>query len=83
MQISKRNDMIRRLKNDIYNIETNSEETNRRIINEASKQETADVKNSDGKRAKLTQEIIETRKKLEAERTTHRESELALRKVRE
>jgi len=73
--------MIRRLKNDIYNIETNSEEMNRRIVNEASKQEQADIKNSDGKKAKLQQEYIELKKRLEAERAAHRESELALRKV--
>ncbi|KAK3728548.1 hypothetical protein QZH41_011628 [Actinostola sp. cb2023] len=79
-EISKRNDMIRRLKNDIYNIETNSDEQNRRIINEASKQEMADVKNSDGKKAKLQQEFIETKKRLEAEQAAHRANEFALRK---
>ena len=39
------------------------------------------MKNSDSKKSKLHQEIIELKKKLEADTTGHRESELALRKV--
>ncbi|XP_031556265.1 dynein regulatory complex protein 10-like [Actinia tenebrosa] len=79
-EISKRNEMIRKLKNDIYTIDSNSEEQNRRVVNEASKQETAEMKNSDGKKSKLQQEIIEQKKKLDTERAAHRASELALRK---
>ena len=40
------------------------------------------MKNSDAKRGKVQQEIIEQKKKLEADTLAHRESELALRKVR-
>jgi len=39
------------------------------------------MKNSDSKKGKLQQEIIELKKKLESDTVTHRESELALRKV--
>ena len=39
------------------------------------------MKNSDSKKGKLQQEIIELKKKLEADTLAHRESELALRKV--
>lgn len=80
-QISKRNDIIRRLKNDIYNVEKTAEEQSRRIITEAAKQDASEMKTSDGKKSKLQQEIIELKKKLESDTLAHRESELALRKV--
>ncbi|KAJ7340145.1 hypothetical protein OS493_002872 [Desmophyllum pertusum] len=79
-EISKRNDIIRRLKNDIYNVEKNAEEHSRRIITEAAKQDASEMKNSDSKKSKLQQETIELKKKLEGDTLTHRESELALRK---
>ncbi|EDO44929.1 predicted protein, partial [Nematostella vectensis] len=79
-EIAKRNEIIRRLKNDIFNVDKNAEEQNKRIVTEASKQDAAEMKNSDGKKAKLQQELIETKKKLEAQTAAHRESELALRK---
>lgn len=81
LQISKRNDIIRRLKNDIYVVEKNAEEQSRRIITDAAKQDAAEMKNSDSKKSKLQQEIIELKKKLEGDTVGHRESELALRKV--
>lgn len=81
LQISKRNDIIRRLKNDIYNVEKNAEEQSRRIITEAAKQDASEMKTSDSKKSKLQQEIIELKKKLEGDTLAHRESELALRKV--
>ena len=80
-QVSKRNDIIRRLKNDIYTVDKTAEEQNRRVITEAAKQDTAEMKNSENKKSKLHQETIELKKKLEGDTTTHRESELALRKV--
>jgi len=79
-EISKRNDIIRRLKNDIYNVEKTAEEQSRRIITEAAKQDASEMKTSDGKKSKLQQEIIELKKKLESDTLAHRESELALRK---
>lgn len=62
-------------------MEKNAEEQNRRVITEAAKQDAAETKNSDSKKGKLQQEIIELKKKLEADTVAHRESELALRKV--
>lgn len=50
-------------------------------MNEATKEQLADEKNSDGKKTKLQQEIIEQKKGLESQIANHRESELALRKV--
>ncbi|KAJ7375596.1 hypothetical protein OS493_040121 [Desmophyllum pertusum] len=79
--ISKRNDIIRRLKNDIYNVEKHAEEHSRRIITEAAKQDASEMKNSDSKKSKLQQETIELKKKLEGDTLTHRESELALEKA--
>ncbi|KAL9957050.1 hypothetical protein ACROYT_G038634 [Oculina patagonica] len=79
-EISKRNDIIRRLKNDIYNVDKNAEEQSRRVITEAAKQDASEMKTSDSKKSKLQQEIIELKKKLEADTLAHRESELALRK---
>lgn len=51
------------------------------MITEAAKQDAAEMKNSDSKKGKLQQEIIELKKKLESDTVAHRESELALRKV--
>lgn len=62
-------------------VEKNAEEQNRRVITEAAKQDAAEMKNSDSKKAKLQQEKIEFKKKLEGDTVAHRESELALRKV--
>lgn len=50
-------------------------------MNEATKEQLADEKNSDGKKNKLQQEIIEQKKGLESQIAKHRDSELALRKV--
>lgn len=62
-------------------MEKNAEELNRRVITEAAKQDASEMKNSDSKKSKLQQESIELKKKLESDTLTHRESELALRKV--
>ena len=62
-------------------MEKNAEEQNRRVITEAAKQDASEMKNSDSKKSKLQQESIELKKKLESDTLTHRESELALRKV--
>ena len=64
------------------NVEKSSEEQNHKIIAEAARVEASDLKNSDGKKGKLQQEIIELKKSLESETLAHRESELALRKVK-
>ena len=50
-------------------------------MNEATKEQLAEEKNSEGKRSKLQQEIIEQKKLIETSVKKHRDSELALRKV--
>lgn len=50
-------------------------------MNEATKEQLAEEKNSDGKRSKLQQEIFEQKKLIETSVSKHRASELALRKV--
>eukprot|EP00794_Sanderia_malayensis_P009300 gene9300-10281_t len=79
-EIAKLNDAIKGLKTNINNVEKNAEDQNHRIISEAAKAETGEVKNSDGKKSKLQQEIIQLKQSLQSNLTTHRESELTLRK---
>lgn len=62
-------------------MEKGCEDQNHRIIAEAARLEAGELKSSDGKRAKLQQEIIELKKSLESETQAHRESEYSLRKV--
>ncbi len=70
------------MKTSIHNVEKNSEDQNHRLISEAAKAESGEIKNSDGKKSKLQQEIIQLKQSLQGNLGTHRESELALRKVR-
>ncbi|EDV22063.1 IQ domain-containing protein D [Trichoplax sp. H2] len=79
-EVSKRNEIIRRLKNDLHSIEKYSEEMNRRTLSEAVKQEAADTKNSEGRRSKMQHDIANIRQTLATITLTHRESELNLRK---
>ncbi|KAK6192225.1 hypothetical protein SNE40_003732 [Patella caerulea] len=79
-EIRKKNEVIRRLQADLHQIEKFSEEHIRRVKTEAEKQETADVKNSEGKRQKLQQEINQLRTSFQTMTTEHRESEQELRK---
>ena len=53
---------------------------NRRTLSEAAKQETADIKNSDGRRSKSQHDIASIRQNLATITLSHRESELNLRK---
>ena len=80
-QMKKKNDVIRRLQNDLHQIQKFSEEHIKRTKSEAEKQEAADVKNSDGKKGKLQQEIAQLRTQMQALTSEHRESEQTLRKV--
>ena len=80
-QISKRNDSIRKLKNNIFSVEKTAEAQNHRVITEAARLESSELKSSDAKKSKLQQEIIELKKSVESETQVHRESELSLRKV--
>ena len=58
-----------------------SQEANRRVQNEASKQQAADLTDYDKQKEKLMAEITELKKNLDSTVTTNRESELQLRKV--
>ncbi|XP_035691093.1 dynein regulatory complex protein 10-like [Branchiostoma floridae] len=80
MEISKRNDHIRKLKNQLHTIEKFSEEHIRRTKMDADKEEQADMRNSDSKKGKLQQEINQLKQQLANLTAEHRESELALRK---
>jgi len=81
LQIKTRNDVIRRLQADLHQIEKFSEEHIRRTKSEAEKQEAADVKNSEGKRQKLQQDVNQLKTQLQNLIAEHREREQALRKV--
>jgi hypothetical protein len=73
--------VIRRLQADLHQIEKFSEEHIRRTKSEAEKQETADTKNSDGKKVKLHQEMNQLKTQLQNVVLEHRESEQSLRRV--
>ncbi|XP_028415906.1 dynein regulatory complex protein 10-like [Dendronephthya gigantea] len=79
-ELSKRNEVIRKIKFDIFHVEQTSKETNQQVINEATKEQLAEEKNSEGKRLRLQQDIIEEKKLIETSIGKHRENELALRK---
>ena len=65
----------------MHQIEKFSDEHIRRTKSEAEKQEAADVKNSEGKKVKLSQELTQLRNQLSSLILEHRESEGDLRKV--
>ena len=62
-------------------IEQESEMGNRKLIQEAQKINSAEIKNSEGKKSKLQQEVIQIKQQLQAQVTAHRDAELTLRKV--
>lgn len=69
------------MKTSIHSVEKNAEDLSHRLIADAAKAESAELKNSDGKKAKLQQEIIQLKQSLQGNLASHRDSELALRKV--
>ncbi|ESO91687.1 hypothetical protein LOTGIDRAFT_83213, partial [Lottia gigantea] len=79
-EIRKKNEVIRRLQADLHQIEKFSEEHIRRVKAEAEKQETSDVKNSEGKRQKLQQDINHLRTQFQSMTAEHRENEQELRR---
>ena len=81
LQIRKKNDIIRRLQADLHQIDKFSNEHIRRTKTEAEKQEAADLKNSEGKKVKLHQEVAQLRTQLQNLIAEHRESEQGLRTV--
>ncbi|KAL5016776.1 hypothetical protein ScPMuIL_006365 [Solemya velum] len=78
--IKKKNDVIRRLQADLHQIEKFSEEHIRRVKAEGEKQEAADVKNSEGKKQKLHQEMAQLKTQLQNHVMEHRENEQELRR---
>ena len=78
-QITKKNDVIRRLQADLHQIEKFSEEHIRRTKSEAEKQQAADVKNSEGKAGRLQQELQSLQSTLLNNVQEHRDSEGELR----
>lgn len=79
-ETSKKNEVIRRLKNDLHQIEQFSEEHIRRTKTEADKQQSADTRGSEGKQSKFTAEIEQLKDQFTRMLTEHREDEQHLRK---
>lgn len=63
-------------------IEKFSDENNKRVTNEAEKQEQADLKNSEGKKQRLMTELNQLKTQLQNAVMEHRENEQELRRVR-
>ncbi|XP_066910577.1 dynein regulatory complex protein 10-like [Clytia hemisphaerica] len=78
--IHQKNETVRKLKSNISMIEHDSEVSNRKLVTEAQKVEIAEIKNSDGKRGKLQQEVIQLKQRLQTQVSSHKDSELTLRK---
>ena len=81
-QIRKKNEVIRKLQADLHHIEKFSEELIRRTKTDADKQEAADMKNSEGKQAKLQTETNTHRTELQTLVEENREREQQMRLVR-
>lgn len=62
-------------------LEQGSDLVNRKIISDAQKIESADIKNSESRKATLQQELINLKQKYHSQVVQHRDSELSLRKV--
>ena len=62
-------------------LEQGSDLVNRKIISDAQKIESADIKNSESRKATLQQELINLMQKYQSQVVLHRDSELSLRKV--
>lgn len=82
LQIKKKNSIIRKLQADLRQIEKFSDENNKRVTNEAEKQEQADLKNSEGKKQRLMTELNQLKTQLQNAVMEHRENEQELRRVR-
>lgn len=82
-QIQNKNEVIRNLKSTIQTIEQESDLSNRKMINDAKKFESADAKNSEVNQTKLQQDIINLSQQLYSNTQNHRDEELQMRKVSE
>uniref|UniRef100_A0A4W3HLT4 Dynein regulatory complex protein 10 n=1 Tax=Callorhinchus milii TaxID=7868 RepID=A0A4W3HLT4_CALMI len=81
-EVLKKNDIIRKLKTNLHQLELFSEDYIRQTKLEAEKQQQADMKASELKVTKLQEMITDRRANLTNMITEHRDAELALRKVR-
>ncbi|XP_067861825.1 dynein regulatory complex protein 10 [Heptranchias perlo] len=79
-EMLKKNEIIRKLKNNLLQLELFSEDYIRQIKQDSEKQQLADQKISEGRVAKFQEEISLLRIQLSNTITEHRTSELALRK---
>ncbi|CAK8677923.1 unnamed protein product [Clavelina lepadiformis] len=79
-EMGKRNETIRRLKNDLHQIEQFSEEHIRRTKTEADKQQSADIRSCESKQSKMQTEIDQLRDRLNRMVQEDRETEQSLRK---
>ncbi|XP_072103651.1 dynein regulatory complex protein 10 isoform X2 [Mobula birostris] len=76
----KKNEIIRKLKNNLLQLDLFSEDYIRQIKQDAEKQQQADQKDSEGRVVKLQEEISQLRTQLNNLITEHRSSEQALRR---
>lgn len=78
--IQVRNDQIRKLDNDLKNVEKFSTDLVKRTKTDAEQQEGSETKASDGRKAKLQQELNQLRQQFQTLVLEHREQEQQLRK---
>lgn len=78
--IQVRNDQIRKLDNDLKNVEKFSTDLVKRTKTDAEQQEGSETKASDGRKAKLQQELNQLRQQFQTLSLEHREQEQQLRK---
>ncbi|CAE1283320.1 unnamed protein product [Acanthosepion pharaonis] len=76
----RKNDIIRRLQEEIRQIDKQSEDNIRRVKMEAEKNISSELKTSDGKCAKIQQELILSRNSLQNLTNDHRNQEMELRR---
>ncbi|XP_077967615.1 dynein regulatory complex protein 10-like [Styela clava] len=79
-ETSKKTETIRRLKNDLFQIEQFSEEHIRRTKTESDKQQASDTRNSDAKQSKLKSDIDQVQDQFSRMLQENREVEQGLRK---
>ena len=79
-QIQVRNDQIRKLDNDLKNVEKFSTDLVKRTKTDAEQQESSETKASDGRKAKLQQELNQLRQQFQTLVLEHREQEQQLRR---
>ncbi|KAJ3322101.1 hypothetical protein HDV06_003552 [Boothiomyces sp. JEL0866] len=79
-EINKRNDIIRRLKEELRDIKQQAEETTRKLESKSKQKEDLDIKASKEKETALQLEIEALKNQLEADVINHREEEALARK---